>query len=132
MPYRNAARVLPDPVGAWISVCSPDAIAGHPCSWAGVGPAKACVNHSRVRSLKSSSADIPGEYRPKLGRTSVLFASLCGDRVAHRRRRLGGEMLELTGVVPDQDERADAALEGQRHERIDRREVGRDVEQPPD
>src|SRR4051812_7046258 len=113
MPYRNAARVLPDPVGAWISVCSPDAIAGHPCSWAGVGPAKACVNHSRVRSLKSSSADIQGAYPPKPVRTSVLFASVCGDRVAHRRRRLGRETLDLSGVVPDQDERADTALEGE-------------------
>ena len=45
--HRNAASVLPEPVGAEISVCSPVAIAGHACAWAGVGAAKARSNHSR-------------------------------------------------------------------------------------
>ena len=30
MPHRNAASVLPDPVGAQISVFSPEEIAGQP------------------------------------------------------------------------------------------------------
>src|ERR1700761_8548208 len=54
MAYRNAASVLPDPVGAEIRTCSPEAIAGQACSWAAVGPAKAPVNHSRVRGVKTS------------------------------------------------------------------------------
>ena len=33
-PKRNAASVLPEPVGAEISVCSPVAMAGHACAWA--------------------------------------------------------------------------------------------------
>ena len=32
IPHRNAASVLPDPVGAEIRTCSPEAIAGH--AWA--------------------------------------------------------------------------------------------------
>ena len=34
-PHRNAASVLPEPVGAEISVCSPVAIAGQACACAG-------------------------------------------------------------------------------------------------
>ena len=30
IPCRNAASVLPEPVGAWMRTFSPDAIAGHP------------------------------------------------------------------------------------------------------
>ena len=33
MPHRKAASVLPEPVGARISVWSPAAMAGQPCSW---------------------------------------------------------------------------------------------------
>jgi hypothetical protein len=38
-----------------MSVCSPDAIAGQPCTCAGVGASKACSNHARVRGLNTSS-----------------------------------------------------------------------------
>src|SRR3954469_12857120 len=48
MPHRNAASVLPDPVGAEMSTCSPEAIAGHACSWAGVGAANAAPNQLRT------------------------------------------------------------------------------------
>ena len=37
-PIRNAASVLPEPVGAHRSVCAPRAMAGQPCACAGVGP----------------------------------------------------------------------------------------------
>ena len=36
MPQRKADSVLPEPVGARISVCSPLAMAGQPCACAGV------------------------------------------------------------------------------------------------
>ena len=37
MPVRNAASVLPEPVGACTSTCAPVAIAGQAASCAGVG-----------------------------------------------------------------------------------------------
>ena len=38
MPTRNPASVLPDPVGAAISVSCPAAMRSQPSGWAGVGP----------------------------------------------------------------------------------------------
>ena len=38
MHFRNAASVLPEPVGAEISVCFPCAIDSQPRAWASVGP----------------------------------------------------------------------------------------------
>src|SRR5690348_3314429 len=38
MQTRNAASVLPEPVGAAISVSRPSAIAPQPPAWGGVGP----------------------------------------------------------------------------------------------
>src|SRR3954453_15261707 len=46
--HMNAASVLPDPVGALIRTCSPEAIAGHACSWAAVGASNALSNHFRT------------------------------------------------------------------------------------
>ena len=43
---RKAASVLPDPVGAAISVCRPAWIAGHACACAGVGAAKLRSNQA--------------------------------------------------------------------------------------
>jgi len=45
MQARKAARVLPLPVGARISVDSPRAIGGQPADWAGVGESNDCRNH---------------------------------------------------------------------------------------
>jgi len=61
--HRNAASVLPDPVGAEISACSPVAIAGQACDWAAVGSAKARVNQSRTWGVNADS-DIPPGYGP--------------------------------------------------------------------
>jgi len=61
MPERNAASVLPEPVGAWMSTLEPLAIAGQPSSCAGVGAAKERSNQARVFSEKEASASIrPG------------------------------------------------------------------------
>src|SRR3990172_10265855 len=60
---RNAARVLPDPVGAWMSVWAPVAIASHPRSCAAVGAANDVSNHDRVAGVKRSRADMGGGYR---------------------------------------------------------------------
>ena len=53
--HRNAASVLPEPVGALISVCSPVAIAGQACAWAGVGASKARSNHSLTCGVSGDS-----------------------------------------------------------------------------
>lgn len=55
----NAARVLPEPVGAQMSVCSPAAIAGQPCAWAAVGSAKVDRNQSAAAGVKAASGS-PG------------------------------------------------------------------------
>src|SRR3981189_21215 len=52
--HRNAASVLPEPVGARIKVCSLLAMAAQPCSWAEVGAANVPANHARVAGLKRS------------------------------------------------------------------------------
>lgn len=63
MPHRNDVSVLPDPVGARISVWSPDAIAGHPCSWAAVGAGNEASNHARTGSENRSREEMRATYR---------------------------------------------------------------------
>src|SRR3954454_23709424 len=57
IPQRNEARVFPEPVGAQIKVCEPDAIAGQPAAWAGVGASNDAWNHLRTGSEKGSRGD---------------------------------------------------------------------------
>jgi hypothetical protein len=42
-------------VGAEIRTCSPDAIAGHACAWAGVGSVNAPSNQVRTRGVNCES-----------------------------------------------------------------------------
>jgi len=46
MADRNAAKVLPDPVGAATNTCSPAASAGHARICASVGASKVRENHA--------------------------------------------------------------------------------------
>ena len=62
MAKRKAASVFPEPVGAWIRTWPPAAIAGQPCSCAGVGAAKFRSNQARVSALKTCSGSIQGEH----------------------------------------------------------------------
>ena len=48
IPHRNAVSVLPEPVGAQISVFAPEAIAGQPSVWAGVGASNEASNQRRT------------------------------------------------------------------------------------
>ena len=48
MQVRNAASVLPEPVGAAMSVCFPSATAAQPWAWASVGEGNRPSNHSRI------------------------------------------------------------------------------------
>src|SRR5919197_818467 len=56
---RNAARVLPDPVGASTSALSPAAIAGQASSCARVGVRKVASNQARVAGWKVASGSLP-------------------------------------------------------------------------
>src|SRR5215216_3604925 len=51
----NAARVLPDPVGAAISVCRCLLISGHACSCGSVGAGKLRANQRATAGWKISS-----------------------------------------------------------------------------
>ena len=74
MHTRNAASVLPDPVGAAIRVCLPAAISCHPAACGSVGPAgnrrpnQACTagwNDSSTRSPYLRAPTFrPGPDRP--------------------------------------------------------------------
>ena len=57
--HRNAASVLPDPVGAITRVFSPPSIDDHAPACAGVGSVNAPVNHSRVSALNPARASLP-------------------------------------------------------------------------
>ena len=52
---RNAVSVLPEPVGAQISVCAPPTMAGQPCTWGAVGSGKEVANHSRTAGENACS-----------------------------------------------------------------------------
>ena len=52
---RNAARVLPEPVGATTRALRPALIDCQAPAWAAVGAANAAANHSRVAAPKSAS-----------------------------------------------------------------------------
>jgi pimeloyl-ACP methyl ester carboxylesterase len=60
MQTRNAASVLPDPVGAAISVCLPAAISCHPAACGSVGPAgNRRPNQARTAGWNESSTRSP-------------------------------------------------------------------------
>src|SRR5215208_6783752 len=75
IPHRNAASVLPDPVGAQISVCAPEAIFGQPSACAGVGSANDASNQRLTGLENGSSADPP-----------VDFASVANPPILRRAR----------------------------------------------
>ena len=72
---RNAASVLPDPVGARMSVDSPRTIAGHPARCASVAPAKTDWNHRRTGGSNRFSGSRDGGtsryYSPPLCRGTI-------------------------------------------------------------
>src|SRR5439155_3411264 len=80
MQIRNAASVLPEPVGADISTSRPDRISGHPSSCGSVVRPKRVVNHSEVRGSKPDStvsyfSEIPP--RTEEFKKSLRLGGLC-------------------------------------------------------
>ena len=66
--HRNAARVLPLPVGAWIRVLRPALIAAQPCAWAGVGASNVASNQALTAGPKGASGSL---LRAATGRASI-------------------------------------------------------------
>ena len=60
--HRNAASVLPDPVGAMTSVLSPSAMADQACACASVGAAKVPVNHSAGQRAEPGERVLGGAH----------------------------------------------------------------------
>src|SRR5215207_8919670 len=116
MPWRKAASVLPEPVGAWINTCSPDAIAGQPSSCAGVGRSNAASNQARVSGLKWASASIDSRLVKALqvavgGDAHVLEAGVDGEGDDHRAGpELLGQPVGADHVRPGRDPREDTLL----------------------
>src|SRR5438445_7374633 len=80
MQIRNAASVLPEPVGAEIRTSRPARISGQPRVWGSVVRPKRVVNHSEIRgSNAESTASILG--RCAAWRQAGVF------RVRRERRR---------------------------------------------
>src|SRR4029453_16706425 len=107
MPHRNAASVLPDPVGARVSVWSPPAMAGQPWDWAGVGAGKLVSNQARTAGENreaSTRVTLQTRYdrepcRPRWGMTAP----------SARTRRTGPEI----GSRPDRTARGAGRAGGQ-------------------
>ena len=86
--HRNAARVLPLPVGAWISVLRPALIAAQPCAWAGVGASNVASNQALHRGPEGCERILAarGHGTPSIGdggrfRTDVLAAVQASQRL---------------------------------------------------
>ena len=90
MAHKNAASVLPDPVGAITSVFSARLIAVQACACAAVGSAKASVNQALVASLKPSRAElITGEGAGTYLSCLALPTAWAGEWGGVRARRAG-------------------------------------------
>ena len=74
MQTRNAARVLPLPVGAEMRVASPARMAGQPCSCGSVGLPNLWRNHSAVTGC--AQAEGFGDLRRRHGLIVARFFSL--------------------------------------------------------
>ena len=91
MAERNAASVLPDPVGAAIRVWRPSRMSGHPSSCGAVGSPSRLLNQVRTAGWKGSSAVITGHSTGKGARRGTVRlwggdtihweADRCGRRI---------------------------------------------------
>src|SRR5262245_60311008 len=109
MPQRNAASVLPDPVGARIRVWSPWAMTGQPSACAPVGAGKFASNQARTGGENGSRAEgawsTRGAYRrePDKGCPVLVDQSGHGDRCeadAEQHARLDGLAKPSRRLVP--------------------------------
>src|SRR5207302_10283542 len=89
MQARNAARVLPDPVGAEIRVVRPVRTCGQPCSWGSVGVPNRRTNHSLTIGWAQSSdgaprADSASKDILLFYRETLMFANCSPEKIGSR------------------------------------------------
>src|SRR3989442_15606309 len=88
---RNAARVLPEPVGAKTSVDSPRRIAAQARAWARVGAGKLSANHSSTAGWKrpgTGALGSGGAIPPRSARGTPERPTIIGEEGAGRDRHL--------------------------------------------
>src|SRR5258708_32699073 len=105
-PPRNAAGVLPLPVGASMRTSSPERMSGQPSVWARVGPpGKVVSNHRRTAGWKRSmpASERIARRRDREEEVAAL-ERLLDDRddrrrVLHLERRLEDELVFLAVLL---------------------------------
>ena len=92
MPHRKAVSVLPEPVGASTSVCSPEAMGGQACTWASVGAANVVENQAWTGAENRSRAGWGATDRrlPRGGDTPGRAGADRPDGHGHRARHRPG------------------------------------------
>ena len=108
--HRNAARVLPLPVGAWMSVCRPVEIDAQPPTCAGVGASKADSNQARTAGENGASESIGGA-------AAARGVSLCAVADVRRLGCAGGRG-HGAGILlppPDFDRMFETSGRGRQH-----------------
>src|SRR5689334_24935109 len=109
MQARNAVSVLPEPVGAEISVVWPARMCGQPCSWGSVGVPKRATNHSWTSGCAQESDS--GMKRAETSKdTKTIVAAIaafvnCSPLKTYGRRRrihefIGGVILVFKEKAP--------------------------------
>jgi hypothetical protein len=99
MAQRNAASVLPDPVGARSRACAPLAIASQPSSWTGVGASKEPSNQARTGGESwARVAMVRGYRRPTTSKSGVDRGTAAGPGVGGLELRGDLEELVLAAV----------------------------------
>src|SRR5580693_10567193 len=99
MAARNAANVLPDPVGAATNTCCRDCSAGHACSCAAVGASKVRENHAATAGCRMSSAFMACSVLLSLRQFLEIVQTSLVDP-AHRVHR-GFVVFIVGGIVAD-------------------------------
>src|SRR5580698_4143131 len=112
--HRNAASVLPEPVGATTSALSPWPIAAQACTCAGVGSANAAENQALVGAEKPSigcvrAGDMAGMLPSCLLATTIAPAG--GERGGRPSARAGAFLLAAGVRVRSRGESAEPDTE---------------------
>src|SRR5215204_5417525 len=91
----NAARVLPDPVGAAISVCLCLLISGHACNCGSVGAGKLRANQRATAGWKISSCIGEMHYKVRHKKAQKIAADPPSSRQSGALFKLFSKLLKL-------------------------------------
>src|SRR3954464_7282979 len=91
MQTRNAARVLPDPVGADTRTSRPSRMRGQPWIWGSVGAPRRVANHSATRGSKedSTTSSVAVGGSPGRGGEGLAYGPACynSDEILSSKRK---------------------------------------------